>query len=333
MLVTVEGLTKHFVSRRGAAVVAVDDVSLSIQRGETVGLVGESGCGKSTVGRCILRLVDVDSGAIVFDGTRIDKLSARELRPVRRRMQMVFQDPLGSTNPAFTLRHTLEDALRQADVNGPERERRMLELLDSVGLSPRLLDRRRGELSGGQLQRGTIARALAPEPDFIFLDEPTSALDMSIRGQIVNLLADLQDARGIAFLFASHDLGVVRALAHRVIVMYLGRVVEAGPVEEVLQAPSHPYTMALLAASTDLDDIAADGDLVVGEPPAEPDRSGCRYADRCPFVHERCSAEPPLFDVAAGRISRCWLSDNAVSIPLELKPRFRQSHKGDTRDG
>ncbi len=337
MLISVEDLGKTFRGPDGSTVRAVDCVSFRVAAGETLGLVGESGCGKSTAGRCLLRLTDPDEGTITFDGTRIERMSQRELRPLRRRMQIVFQDPLGSTNPAFTLRQTLDDAVRQAGVERAQRDRRVRDLLDSVGLPARLLDRRRDELSGGQLQRGAIARALAPQPEFVFLDEPTSSLDLSVRGQIINLLADLQDEFGHAYLFASHDLSVVRVLAHRVIVMYLGRIVESGPTAEILGAPAHPYTQALLEAAGD--DPAPEAAKPPGSPsdrlrmapgddpglPApeldEPRVSGCRYQPRCPFRHERCGEEPDLLAAGAGNghFARCWLAETE-DLPRRTQP-------------
>lgn len=319
MLISVQDLHKSFRGPDGSTVTAVDGVSFDVAAGETLGLVGESGCGKSTVGRCVLRLTDPDSGRIAFEGTDIERMSQRRLRPLRRRLQIVFQDPLGSTNPAFSLRQTLGDALREARVNRDRREQRTRELLDSVGLPSRLLDRRRDELSGGQLQRGSIARALAPEPAFVFLDEPTSSLDVSVRGQIINLLAELQDELGHAYLFASHDLGVVRVLAHRVIVMYLGRIVEAGTTETILGAPRHPYTQALLEAAGEesvsaaaplgaLDDMVTPA---AGEPPMHAgERSGCRYRERCPYRHGRCETEPGLLSAGDAHVARCWLVED-----------------------
>jgi peptide/nickel transport system ATP-binding protein len=248
MLISVRDLEKTFASSAGP-VQAGAGVSFDLAAGETVGLVGESGCGKSTVGRCILRLLEPTSGTIAFDGQPIESLSQRRLRPLRQRMQLVFQDPVGSMNPAFTVRATLADALRTRRLDRAGQERVMRELLEAVGLDERYLERRRTGLSGGQLQRVAIARALAPEPDFVFLDEPTSALDVSVRGQIVNLLADLQRDRGLAYLFASHDLGVVRFLADRVVVMYRGQVVESGPAEQILTEPTQEYTKELVAAA------------------------------------------------------------------------------------
>jgi oligopeptide/dipeptide ABC transporter ATP-binding protein len=307
VLIHVDGLTKLFRERRGGVVTAVDDMSFTVERGETVGLVGESGSGKSTVGRCLVGLTRPDAGRIIFDGTEVHRLSLRELRSFHRRVQIVFQDAEGSMNPSYSVRGWLADALRPLDLSRRERAERIRRLLEQVGLDDRFLSRKARELSGGQLQRVAIARALAPEPDFVFLDEPTSALDLSIKGQIVNLLADLQEERGYSYLFASHDLAVVRALARSVIVMYLGRVVEFGPVEEVLLEPAHPYTQALVVAAG-LADRSAAGKNMRGESLRPTAARGCHYASRCPLVHPRCrEEEPPLEEVRRGHIAACWL--------------------------
>jgi oligopeptide/dipeptide ABC transporter ATP-binding protein len=317
-LASVSGLTKHFDSQRGR-VVAVDDVSFELTAGETVGLVGESGCGKSTVGRCLVRLLRPDAGTIRFDGKEIQNLDHRELRRLRRRIQMVFQDPLGSVNPAFTVERTLFDAVRRLDLNREARRRRILELLEQVHLDERHLARRPRELSGGQLQRVGIARALASRPDLLFLDEPTSSLDVSVRGQIVNLLTELQERSGLTYLFASHDLGVIRFIAHRVIVMYLGRIVETGPAEAIFEEPAHPYTKALLIAAGFRDASARDREALRRELDAGgATASGCRYADRCGFVHARCSAEPSLLGVSPIHSTRCWLVEGIHAPAGEL---------------
>jgi oligopeptide/dipeptide ABC transporter ATP-binding protein len=329
----VNDLHKEFRMRRGATVTAVDRISFELAAGETIGLVGESGCGKSTVGRCLLRLLNPDGGRIEFAGAEIQRLSQRELRPFRPRMQMVFQDPLGSTNPAFTVETTLDDALRQVTPSRSTRRRRIPTLLDDVRLDRRFLQRHRNELSGGQLQRVGIARALASDPEFIFLDEPTSSLDLSVRGQIINLLADLQERHRLAYLFASHDLGVIRFLAHRVIVMYLGRVVEAGTAEQVFSAPAHPYTQALLAAAG-----IADGEwpaaFARGEAHRRPGRpGGCIYADRCPFEHDRMDEEPPLLTVGEGHVARCWLVEGGLDASVSARPKTAQTDGNDPKGG
>ena len=248
-LLAVDGLVKTFQLRHGRSVLAVNDVSFTVGRGQTVGLVGESGSGKSTIGRTLLRLYEPTEGVIRYEGAEIQSLSQQALRPYRRRMQMVFQDPVGSLNPAFSVETTLTDALREAGVARSQRRARARELLDAVGLDTRFLRRHANEMSGGQAQRVGVARALASEPEFLFLDEPTSSLDLSIRGQIINLLADLQEQRQMAYLFATHDLSTVRFLADTVLVLYRGEVMEAGPADRVFSDPQHEYTRALLDAA------------------------------------------------------------------------------------
>ena len=305
MLIEVEGLTKRFERQRFLAgrdsVTAVEGATFQIDRGETLGLVGESGCGKSTVGRCLVRLLEPDEGRIDFDGVEIQNLGTGGLRPFRRRMQIVFQNPLGSMNPVYSVEGTLRDSLRHLPAS--ERDQRIGDLLNQVGLDRRFSNRRRTEMSGGQLQRVSIARALATDPEFIFLDEPTSALDLSVRGQIVNLLIDLQQEKKLAYLFVSHDLGVVRFLAHRVLVMYLGQVVESAPTEELFLRAAHPYTQALLAAAG-LDGGSLQGEVTERGRPEK----GCRFANRCPYVEARCrEEEPPAFRVSESHQARCWL--------------------------
>lgn len=321
ILASVNELVKRFHTRHGV-VAAVDGVSFELPAGQTVGLVGESGCGKSTIGRCLLRLVEPDDGTITFDGTEIQSLSHRELRATRRRMQMVFQDPVGSLNPAYSAEQTLNDALRPLDLDRGARRARALELLAQVQLEERYLPRRAKEMSGGQLQRLGIARALASNPELLFLDEPTSSLDTSVRGQIVNLLTDLQEERGLTYLFASHDLGVIKFVAHRVVVMYLGRIVEEGPADAIFAEPAHPYTQALLVAARMREHDASGEPAVRGEAPAAGvQQSGCRYASRCPFVHERCIQEPPLLQVSVNHRSRCWLVAEASAGERRPNPK------------
>jgi peptide/nickel transport system ATP-binding protein len=310
-LVQVTGLEVHF--RRGHEVVrAVDGVSFSIPRGETLGLVGESGCGKTTVGRAILRLIELTRGQVWFDGVDISELSGEALRRLRRRMQMVFQDPYASLNPRQSVGQALSEPLRAHRLaSGAEAERRVQELLDAVGLPADARNRYPHEFSGGQRQRIGIARALAPGPDLIVADEPVSCLDTSIQAQIVNLLSDLQAALDLTYLFIAHDLAVVRHLADRIAVMYVGKIVELAPAAELCAAPLHPYTQALISAVPIPDPLVEQhrervilsGDVPT---PANPP-SGCRFHTRCPFVQaERCmDEEPQLREVAPGRTVAC----------------------------
>jgi oligopeptide/dipeptide ABC transporter ATP-binding protein len=304
-LCRVEELSTHFAVHRGpfrkrAVVRAVDRVSIEIMPGETVGLVGESGCGKSTLGRTILRLIEPTSGRIYFEGRDITKLSARQMRPLRRRMQIIFQDPYASLNPRMSVRDTIAEAfeIHALTKSKAETDERVRALLTKVGLRADQMDRYPHEFSGGQRQRIGIARALAVEPKFIVADEPISALDVSIQAQIVNLLKDLQDELGLAYLFIAHDLKVVEYLSHRVAVMYLGRIVEMAPSRALYDSPKHPYTRALLSAvpipdpETKRSRIVLQGDV---PSPIDPP-SGCTFHPRCPIAEKGlCDREvPPL---------------------------------------
>lgn len=318
-LIESRDLSTWFEARRGmfsppAVVKAVDSVSLHIDPGETLGLVGESGCGKSTFGRSLLRLVEPRSGSIYYEGQDITHLGPAKLRPLRRRMQMIFQDPYASLNPRMRVRDIVGEAL---DIHGltrtrTERNDRVESLLARCGLRPDQGDRYPHEFSGGQRQRVGIARALAVEPKFIVADEPISALDVSIQAQIVNLLKDLQDELGLAFLFVSHDLNIVRWVSHRVAVMYLGRVVEEAPSAELYAAPKHPYTKALLSAVPQADPsrraerVVLTGD--VPSPLAPP--SGCTFHPRCPIAQKGlCDVKvPELRTLEKNRRVACHLA-------------------------
>ena len=319
MLLRVENLKKYFPIKRGIVfqrevgrVHAVDDVSLELKTGETLGLVGESGCGKSTLGRCIIRLLELTSGSIIFDGKDISRLSRRALRPMRGDAQMVFQDPYASLNPRKRVGTIIADPLRiHGDSNRRQIRERVRELLELVGLSPEHINRYPHEFSGGQRQRIGVARALALHPKLIIADEPVSALDVSIRAQVINLLDDLQDELGLTYIFIAHDLGVVRHVSDRIAVMYLGKIVEVSPAEELYKRPVHPYTEALLSAVPIPDpEITAQRQQVVLEgdvPSPIVPPSGCRFHPRCKYATEICSqVEPPLIDHGGeGHVAAC----------------------------
>ena len=311
-LVEVQGVSKHFPVRSGhflrsghEVVHAVDDVDLAIRHGETLGLVGETGCGKSTLARCITRLYDLTAGRVIFDGTDISSMTRRKMRPFRRRIQMIFQDPYGSLNPRRRVGSIIGDPFAIHGVaDGDDRKARVQELMRLVGLNPEHYNRFPAEFSGGQRQRIGVARALALQPDLIVADEPVSALDVSIQAQVINLLADVQDQYSLTYLFIAHDLSVVRHVSDRVAVMYLGKIVEIAPRDDLYERPRHPYTFALLSAVPTTDPDQADrrarvllsGD--VPSPIAQP--SGCRFHPRCPKAKARCAIEEPLLTALAG---------------------------------
>lgn len=319
-LVVVRDLKKYFPVRRSlwerlrggsAWVRAVDGVSFAIRAGETLSLVGESGCGKTTTGRCLLRLIEPTSGEIFFEGVDLRRLSGKQLRAQRRQMQIIFQDPYASLNPRMTVGEILEEPLRIHRVGTPrERRARVREVLQEVGLSADALDRYPHEFSGGQRQRIGIARALALRPKFIVADEPVSALDVSIQAQIVNLLENLQQKYGLTYLFISHGLALVRYISERVGVMYLGKLVEIAPTEALYRHPLHPYTQALLRAVPEPDpDARRERVPLRGElpSPAHPP-SGCRFHTRCPLAQAECrEAEPELREVEPGHFVACFL--------------------------
>jgi peptide/nickel transport system ATP-binding protein len=311
-MLRVQGLKKYF-GRRDHPVRAVDDVSFDIAPGEVLGLVGESGSGKSTIGRSVLKLIEPSAGAIWFEGVDLVPLSARAMRPYRRRLQIIFQDPYASLNPRRRVGDTLAEALATHDLHpGPARAARVAELLSLVGLAPEHARRYPHEFSGGQRQRIGIARALAVEPRFIVADEPVSALDVSIQAQVINLLSDLRERFGLTMLFISHDLDVVEYLCDRIVVLYLGKVMEVAPADDLYRAPQHPYTQALLDASPRPDPEARRARrLLQGDIPSPVDPpSGCVFRTRCPYAVEACAATvPPLREVAPGRFKACLRDD------------------------
>jgi oligopeptide transport system ATP-binding protein len=298
-----------------AQIVAVDDVNLRIDRQTTVALVGESGCGKSTTGRCILGLIPPTSGGVQFDGAEATRVDAHTRQQLRRKMQIIFQDPYSSLNPRLTAGSLLQEviAFHNSGMTRTEQRQRVRSLLSQVGLNDSHLDRYPHEFSGGQRQRIGIARALAVEPAFIVCDEPVSALDVSVQAQIINLLEDLQAAHGLTYLFISHDLSVVRHISQVVAVMYLGRIVEQAPTENLFQNPHHPYTQALLAAIPQprMRQNLTNRSLrspIQGEIAVElTGHQGCTFRNRCPAVMPKCETTPPWIEVAVNHWSRCWL--------------------------
>src|SRR5690554_2019278 len=317
VLLNVENLTKRFaidagLFRKPAILTAVDDVSFTVNRGETLGIVGESGCGKSTLGRCILQLIEPDEGRVVWLGRDLTEFSKDEMRKARQDLQIIFQDPLASLNPRMTVGEIIADPLRtlRPDMNAEARRKRVREMMDAVGLVPQMANRYPHEFSGGQAQRIGIARALVTEPKLILCDEPVSALDVSIQAQILNLLADLKEQFGLTLIFISHDLSVVRHVSDRILVLYLGRIVELASGDEIYEDPKHPYTRALLTAVPIPDPKLArlrNIDALKGEIPSPINPpSGCTFRTRCRFAKPYCAEKrPPLEIIENGRLVAC----------------------------
>ena len=304
-------IIRGFMRRKVAEVHAVEDVSLTIQPGETVCVVGESGCGKSTVGRLVLRLMEPSAGRILIEGQDVTRLSPERMRPFRRRVQMVFQDPYASVNPRFSAAEIVTEPVENFErLSAAQRQERAAALFARVGLRPDMMDRRPFEFSGGQRQRLGIARALSLQPSLIVADEPVSALDVSVQAQVLNLMLDLQEEFGLAYLFISHDLGVVEHIGQRIAVMYLGRIVELAERDALFAKPYHPYTEALLQAAPRPDPRARrSGPVLEGEVPSPVDPPpGCAFHPRCPLAVARCKAEmPALRQIDAGRFVACHL--------------------------
>jgi oligopeptide/dipeptide ABC transporter ATP-binding protein len=315
IVLKVEGLKKYFPVRRGffqrinGWVKAVDGMAFDIEHGKTLGLVGESGCGKSTVARLVLKLLDADEGSIIYQGKEISRSSEKYMKPLRKEMQIVFQDPYGSLNPRMSAGQSIEEGLRILRIPRGERKERVDRLLETVGIPAGSADRYPHEFSGGQRQRIGIARALSVEPSLVICDEPISALDVSIQAQIINLLKDLQDEFGLSYLFISHDLNVVGYLSDRVAVMYLGQIMEYAAADEIFENPLHPYTLALLSAvpvpepgrKLRMQSLKGDVPSPLDPPP------GCKFQGRCPQVEERCRKEEVGFYTAGERhLVRCW---------------------------
>ncbi len=293
---------------------AVDDISFEIYKGETFGLVGESGCGKTTTGRTILRLIEPTAGEIIFEGKNVMKFSKEEMKEFRRKAQIMFQDPYSSLNPRQTVFDIIMEPVKFHGIEVDDPEEFVVKLLESVGLNEMHLYRYPHEFSGGQRQRIALARLMALKPQFIVLDEPTSALDVSVQANILNTLKDLQSEYGFTYLFISHDLGVVKYMSHRIGVMYLGKLVEIGPSDRIFENPLHPYTQMLLSAIPVPDpelaqELKAKRKMVKGEPPSPINPpTGCRFHPRCPFAKEICKKEePPLVKVEENHYVACWL--------------------------
>ncbi|HXN41783.1 MAG TPA: dipeptide ABC transporter ATP-binding protein [Myxococcaceae bacterium] len=327
-ILQIKDLVTHFPIRQGAfgrvrgTVRAVDGVTFEVERGETFGLVGESGCGKSTLGRSILRLIEPTSGSVRFDGQELVGMPPAQMRKLRRRMQLIFQDPYASLNPRMKVREIVGEGLAiHRLASGAERERRVAALLEKMGLGAEAMDRYPHEFSGGQRQRIGIARALAVGPELVIADEPISSLDVSIQAQIVNLMVDLQAELGLTYVFIAHDLKIIEYISTRVAVMYLGKIVEMASAAELYRAPKHPYTQALLSAipvpdpTRKRERIILPGDV---PSPANPP-PGCPFHPRCRYAFDRCRTDvPPLYNLGGGHLASCFLIEgeaNAAANP------------------
>ena len=315
-ILKVSGLKKYFPVQRGFLqrvvgwIKAVDGVDFEIERGKTLGLVGESGCGKSTIARLILKLMEPNGGKIVYHGQDITSLSQHDIKPLRKEMQIIFQDPFGSLNPRMTAGQSIEEGLRTLGIHShDERKARVGKLLETVGIAPSAADRYPHEFSGGQRQRIGVARALSVEPSLIVCDEPVSALDVSIQAQVINLLRELQSNLGLSYLFIAHDLNVVGYMSDMIAVMYLGHIMAYAPAETLFNNPRHPYTLALLSAipSPDPDDRDEHEELAGDVPSPLDPPPGCKFQGRCPLVEDRCrEKEIPFYEVGEGHQVRCW---------------------------
>lgn len=313
-LVQVKNLCKYFQVSRTGTLKAVDDVSFDIQKGETVSLVGESGCGKSTTGRCMIRLYEPTKGEVIYDGKDLTKLSKEEQKEFCKKVQMIFQNPYASLNPRMTVKEIVGEGLKQQGLSQAEVDEKVASLLETVGLNKDHMSRFPHEFSGGQRQRIGIARALSVDPEFIICDEPISALDVSIQAQVINMLKNLQETLGLTYLFIAHDLSVVKYISDKVVVMYLGTVVETAETEELYSNPTHPYTQALLSAIPEADpDIAKANKRIPikGEIPSPINpKDCCRFAERCQYATDRCRGEmPKLREIKPGHMVACHLLD------------------------
>lgn len=313
-LVQVKNLCKYFQISRKETLKAVDDVSFVIHKGETVSLVGESGCGKSTTGRCMIRLYTPTKGQVLYDGKDITKLSGEERKEFCKRVQMIFQNPYASLNPRMTVKEIVGEGLKQHGMSTKEVDEKVEKLLETVGLNKDHMSRFPHEFSGGQRQRIGIARALSVDPEFIICDEPISALDVSIQAQVINMLKNLQENMGLTYLFIAHDLSVVKYISDRVVVMYLGTVVETAETEELYENPTHPYTQALLSAIPEADPHKAKANEripIKGEIPSPINpKNCCRFAERCQYATERCFKEmPKLHEIKPGHVVACHLTE------------------------